>query len=72
MARRPPKYGLKPGDLVHANGRGFDLVVASLLYQRDSAEDNSDCPEWEWSIVINSRLIRTSSLSAFKLVQLDT
>jgi hypothetical protein len=72
VARRPPKYGFKPGDLVHAKGRGFGLVVASLPYQRDSAEDGVDCPEWEWSIVINQRLVRTSSLSAFTLVQLDT
>ena len=74
MARPRVKKGIGfvPGDLVYANGRGFGLVVSSLKYQRDSAEDNVDCPEWEWHIVINDRLIRTSSLSAFTLVQLDT
>lgn len=72
MARARLKYGFKPGDLVHARGRGFGLVVASMPYRRDSAEDGVDCPEWEWAIVINHRLIKTSSLSSFTLVQLDT
>ena len=65
MARHRVSYDLKPGDLVHAKGRGFGLVVASIPYKRDSAMDDSDVPEWEWHIVINDRLLRTSNAKAF-------
>jgi len=71
MARPRVKKGIGfvPGDLVHANGRGFGIVVSSL---KIISEDGVDTAPWEWHVIINNRLIRTSSLSAFTLVQSDT
>jgi hypothetical protein len=74
MARPRPRasYGLKPGDLVTTNivgTTGFGRRVVGFVVASSRLPFYDDGPEWCWHIVVNNRLIKTSAVSTFTVVQ---
>lgn len=54
MARRFPKRGFMPGDLIVTNGGQVGFVVTARPHPLCESDD--DAPEWEWKVIIDSRL----------------